>query len=156
MILAIKTMSLDPSERVEPTGLLLVRRPHGVVKTGMCVCVCVCVRAQVSFSLRALSLMATFIKAVLILNPTLKIIHFSILRTTRTIRSKARCGAASCDFQQSGDDVGVCGVKGQTIHLHRQVTSFPASYPKTHQSGEDGLLLQDKESVFVCVCQRHS
>lgn len=49
---------------------------------------------------------------------------------------------AQRDLQQSGNDVGVCGVKGQTIHLHCEVTSFPTSYPKIHQSGEDGLFLE--------------
>ena len=49
------------------------------------------------------------------------------------------------DLQQSADDVRVCGVKGQPVHLHGQVTSFPASYPETHQSGEDGLLLVEEQ-----------
>ncbi len=53
--------------------------------------------------------------------------------------------AVLCDCQKSGDDVRVCGVKGQTIHLHGQVTSFPTSYPKIHQSGKNRLLLEEGE-----------
>lgn len=76
---------------------------------------------------------------------------WTLLRINRKSGSRVWGGAAQCDLQQSGDDVGVRGVKGQTIHLHGQVTSFPASYPKTHQSGKDGLLLEEEESVIVCV-----
>ena len=50
MILAVKIMSLDPSERVDPTRLLPVRVSHSVVKTGVCVCVCVCVFQQFQWS----------------------------------------------------------------------------------------------------------
>ena len=43
MILAVKIMFLDPSERVDPIRLLPVIGPRHVIKTRMCVCVSVCV-----------------------------------------------------------------------------------------------------------------
>lgn len=65
------------------------------------------------------------------------------------------CRRVQCRPHQSGDHVRVRGVKGQTIHLHGQVPSFPTSYSETHQCGQEGLLLvhtntkrAEKSSVF--------
>lgn len=37
------------------------------------------------------------------------------------------------NLQQSCDDLWMGWMKGQAIHLHGQVTSFPTSYAQTHQ-----------------------
>lgn len=54
-------------------------------------------------------------------------------------------GGAQRDLPQPGDDVRVGGVKGQAVHLHGQMGGFAASDPKTHQRGEEGLLLVEEE-----------
>lgn len=56
-------------------------------------------------------------------------------------RSWLLCRRVQCRPHQSVDHVRVRGVKGQTIHLHGQVPSFPTSYSETHQCGQEGLLL---------------
>lgn len=48
------------------------------------------------------------------------------------------------DFEQSGDDVRVRGMKGQAIHLHGQMSRFPTSNAETHKSWQDRLLLEIK------------
>lgn len=39
-----------------------------------------------------------------------------------------------CNLQESCDDFRVCWIKSQSVHLHCQVSRFPAPDPETHQS----------------------
>ena len=53
------------------------------------------------------------------------------------------------DLQESRDDIGLCRVKGQPVHLHRQVSGFPAPHAITHQRGQEDLLLDRQISISI-------